>query len=167
MSASSEFLSELNELREMAHTDWGTSMTDYGTIIREAEEGIEKLAAAAEVARGQGEFGTADSIAILSGDMFARLQKVRAVQFAHEQAAELQRLGGTAAARQGWEALRKHNPNHDGATDFPTFEDLPHAKKVEYATFAKGVLTGLHTLDSMVNQLRWTYTDGSSVTLPV
>ncbi|MFC9514591.1 hypothetical protein ACFTSD_02565 [Nocardiaceae bacterium NPDC056970] len=53
-------------------------------------------------------------------------------------AAELEALGGTAAAQRAWEALKSVKPTIDGVD---TFTELPHLKKVEYATLAKGATT--------------------------
>ncbi|MCW2092443.1 UNVERIFIED_ORG: hypothetical protein M2328_005723 [Rhodococcus erythropolis] len=62
---------------------------------------------------------------------------------ASEQAAVLAAYGGTAAAEAGWNALRQHNPKVDRSTgerDINSFDELPHALKLNYAAFAFGVL---------------------------
>ncbi|NKZ90479.1 hypothetical protein GS966_11095 [Rhodococcus hoagii] len=63
---------------------------------------------------------------------------LRKVETEAERAAELEALGGTAAAQRAWEALKASKPTVDGVD---SFDELPHLKKVEYATLAKGVNT--------------------------
>jgi len=73
----------------------------------------------------------------------AAADALAAAEKASEEAAALAAYGGTAAAEAGWNALRQHNPKVDRSTgerDINSFDELPHALKLNYAAFAFGVL---------------------------
>ncbi|CAM4136270.1 hypothetical protein NONI108955_11125 [Nocardia ninae] len=157
MSASFEFLTEL---RDMARTDWGNMDIRIASTV----EDIARLDGAIDVLRLEREYTLADSVARLRVDMLRRVALFEKEQIEREQQAELASVGGVAAARKGWEALRARNPKFDGATEFPTFDSLPHPKKMEYATFAHAVLSGIYECSAANDTLTWTYRDGTSVT---
>lgn len=128
------------------------------------QDGIDALAAAARVLGQANRHLEATKLELLAGEERAKLAKR---EEAEAERNELEALGGVAAAKAGWNAMRKANPNHDGAAQYPTFDDLPHAKKVEYATFAQGMFKATAQVSMTQragtgrNELVFTMADGS------
>ncbi|MFD6517622.1 hypothetical protein [Rhodococcus sp. NPDC060176] len=134
-----------------AHAFWATSRS---TVVRTLTGVAERLAA----------------------EEAAKAIAAEAAEKAQQEAAALAAYGGTAAAEDGWNALRQHNPKVDRSTgvygeagEVRTFSDLPFKKKLEYAAIAFGVLNPGAKLgsDAPVEPYRFKVGDKVRITGPV